>query len=336
MEVLPGADLGPEQVPGWSGSMYTKGGWAEREHGRSTHPDGRVRRRIAGMGGARIRHPGKHLPAIFPGRAQQAAAWRLLSGEAVTMEHMPDSHFEQTVERCRAERLVPAMQDTTTLNHDGLSRTSGRGGPGGGGKGSSGILAHVGVAVNAVGRHPGMFEADAQFRRAEGRDSIRRLTGLDRAQELARLPGHPGGDGLRGRGRLPGADLARRGDRGGAAGPGLARLEAPGGAGLGRRRGPPGPRPGDGTGGRAEDRDSRPRRAEPARPALRCAPVDLMPPQDRAGEAPVRMTAVSALEENPPRRLAAGKGKKGNGPLHRMLPTTEGRAGLDTARMAVR
>ena len=57
----------------------------------------------------------------------------------MTIEHILDSHFEQTVERCRAERLVLAAQDTTTLNYDGLSATSG--------------LDELGVVVNAVG-HP--------------------------------------------------------------------------------------------------------------------------------------------------------------------------------------
>ena len=110
----------PQRSPGWSGSMHCTGGWADREYGRSPHPDGRVRRRIARMGGAWIRHPGQHLPAIFPGRAEQMAAYRLLSNDAVTMEHILESHVEQTVERCAAEQLVPAMQDTTTPNHDGL------------------------------------------------------------------------------------------------------------------------------------------------------------------------------------------------------------------------
>ena len=164
----------------------TRGGWAEREYGRSTHPDGRVRSRIAQMGAAWTRRLGEHLPAIFPGRAEQTAAYRLLSSEAVTMEHILDSHFEQTVERCRAERLVLAVQDTTTLNYDGLSGTSGLDDLGGGGKGTSGILAHVGVAVNAVGRPLGMFEVDADFRQAEGEDSARWLAGLERAQEIAR------------------------------------------------------------------------------------------------------------------------------------------------------
>ena len=77
------------------------------------------------MGAAWMHRLGEHLPSNVPGRAEQTAAYRLLSNDAVTMDHILDSHFEQTVERCRAERLVLAVQDTTTLNYDGLSNTSG-------------------------------------------------------------------------------------------------------------------------------------------------------------------------------------------------------------------
>ncbi len=333
---------GPERVLGWSGSMYTKGGWAEREYGRSTHPDGRVRRRIAEMGAAWTRRLGEHLPAIFPGRAQQMAAYRLLSSEAVTMEHILDSHFEQTVERCRAERLVLAVQDTTTLNYDGLSQTSGLDDLGGGGKGSSGILAHVGVAVNAAGRPLGMFEADAAFRRAQGKDSTRWVDGLDRAQELAAACPDTRvvtvcdreGDfwGLISRAEETGAALLVRASRGSKR---RVALASGGEAGLwdhvlatqpvGERKivVPARGRP-------------RRRKGRTARLTLRCAPVDLLPPQDRAGEAPIRMIAVSALEERPPRRPATGKGGKGKGKLHWMLLTTEGRASQDTARTVLR
>ena len=107
----------PERVLGWSGSMYCEGGWAAGEYGRSPHPDGRIRRRIAQMGAAWVELLGEHLPAISPGRAEQTAAYRLLSNDAVTMDHILDSHYEQTVERCHAERLVLAVQDTTTLSH---------------------------------------------------------------------------------------------------------------------------------------------------------------------------------------------------------------------------
>ena len=323
----------PQRVLGWSGLMYCEGGWAEREYGRSPHPDGRVRRRIAQMGAAWLQRPGERLPSIFPGRAEQTAAYRLLSNDAVTMEHILDSHFEQTVERCRAERLVLAVQDTTTLNYDGLSATSGLDGLGGGGKGSLGILAHVGVAVNAAGRPLGMFAADADFRRADGKDSVRWLAGLERAQELARACPDSRvvavcdreGDfwELISRARELGAALLVRASRG------TKRRVAPAGGGEadlwehvlatepvgGRRIEVPacgGP-------------NRRKRRI--ARLTLRCAPVELLAPKERAGEAPLRMIAVSALEEAPP----AKAGKKKRKPLHWMLLTTEGRADLDTA-----
>ena len=329
----------PERVLGWSGTMYSEGDWAEREYGRSTHPDGRIRRRIAQMGAAWTSRLGEHLPAIFPGRAEQAAAYRLLSNEAVTMEHILASHFEQTVERCRAERLVLAVQDTTTLNYDGLSGTSGLDDLGGGGTGTSGILAHVGVAVNAVGRPLGMFEADADFRQAEGKDSVRWIAGLDRAQDLAhacpdtRVVTVCDREGdfweLIARAGETGAALLVRASRGSNRRVAL----APGGdAGLwdhvlGT----------DPVGGRtievpASGGPNR-RKGRTATLTLRCTPVDLLPPKDRAGEAPIRMTAVSALEENPPRRRATGKKRE---PLHWMLLTTEGEADLETARTVLR
>ena len=116
------------------------------------------------MGAAWLRRLGEPLPSIFPGRAEQTGAYRLLSNDAVRMEHILESHFEQTVERCGVARFVLAVQDTTTLDYDGLSKTSGLDSVGGGGKGSSGILAHFGVAVNAVGRPLGMFAADSENR----------------------------------------------------------------------------------------------------------------------------------------------------------------------------
>ncbi len=48
------------------------------------------------------------------------------------------------------------------------------------------------------------------------------------------------------------------------------------------------------------------------------------------------MTAVSAREEDPPRRLAGRKAGKDGGPLHWMLLTTDVGAGPDTARTVLR
>ena len=321
-----------------------RGGWAAREYGRSPHPDGRVRRRIAQMGEAWLHRLGEHLPSIFPGRAEQTAAYRLLSNDAVTMDHILDSHFEQTVERCRAERLVLAVQDTTTLNYDGLSSTSGLDALGGGGKGSSGILAHFGVAVNAVGRPLGMFTVDTDFRQAADKDSVRWVDGLERAQELARAcpdsrmvtvcDRESDFWALISRAEQTGAALLVRANRGAkrrvaltsgedadlwdhvlATEPvGGRKIEVPACGGPNRRRG------------------------RTAKLTLRCTAVDVLPPKDREREPPVRMIAVSAREEDPPRRPArsTSQKRKQNQPLHWMLLTTEGQADLDTACTVLR
>ena len=299
------------------------------------------------MGAAWLKRPGDHLPSIFPGRAEQTGAYRLLSNDAVTMEHILDSHFEQTVERCGVERFVLAVQDTTTLNYDGLSMTSGLDSLGGGGKGSAGILAHFGVAVNAAGRPLGMFAADADFRRADDRDSVRWVDGLERAEELAaacpdtRVVTVCDREGdfweLIARARDIGAALLVRASRG------TQRRVAPASGGeaelwehvLGTEP----------VGGRTIEVPAcggpNRRKGRTAKLTLRCTPVDLLPPKDRPGEAPLRMTAVSALEETPPRRPSlpaskTGKKKKKNEPLHWMLLSTEGDADLDTACTVLR
>ena len=60
------------------------------------------------MGTAWMPSRGASLPVIFPGRAEQAVATRLLSNDGVTLEPILDSHTEQTVERCGTEPLVLA------------------------------------------------------------------------------------------------------------------------------------------------------------------------------------------------------------------------------------
>ncbi len=159
--------------------------WAEREYGRSGHTDGRVRRRIVDMGRAWMKNMGEDLPVIFPEKAEQKAAYRLLSNPGVSMEHILQPHFEATADRCRTEPLVLAIQDTTALNYSGLEATEGLAGLGGGGKGSKGILAHAGLAVTPEGRPIGLFAMDAGFRDAPEKDSRRWLDGLERTRELA-------------------------------------------------------------------------------------------------------------------------------------------------------
>ncbi len=174
-----------------------KAHWAEREYARTSHSDGRVRGRIIAMGRAWVDHQGKSIASMFPNRADRKGAYRLLSNEQVRMEHILEPHQASLAERCEAESVVLAVQDTTTLNYHGLSETEGLVGIGGRGKGASGILAHFGIAVTETGRTLGVYALNAGFRRTDKKvlesekadtdekESRRWMDGLLRARELS-------------------------------------------------------------------------------------------------------------------------------------------------------
>ncbi len=168
--------------------------WAEREYGRSRHTDGRVRERIVCMGRAWNQNMGEDLPVIFPEKAGQKAAFRLLSSSRVNMKHVLEPHFEATADRCRGESVVLAIQDTTALNYSGLEETTGLSALGGGGKGSAGLLAHAGLAVTKEGRPLGLFSMDADFRQpleqegGERKPAGEKTSGKDRAAAAAAGP----------------------------------------------------------------------------------------------------------------------------------------------------
>ena len=152
----------PDRVAGRMGSLHlgADADWAEREFGRGTHPDGRVRRRIKEMGRCWENRPGSPLPVIFPDIASQVAAYRLLSNERVTVDDILEGHRETTVERCRDAGVVLMVQDTTMLNYDSLrDATGGLAALGGGGKGAVGVPVHATLAVSQGGRPLGVFRA---------------------------------------------------------------------------------------------------------------------------------------------------------------------------------
>ena len=118
----------PERVIGGGPPLVAREDptWAEREYGRSAHSDARVRERLVMMGGAwcaRVRE--RPLPVIFPGEAEQKAAYRFLSNPRIGVRDILEPHQEAMAERCRRQPVVLAVQDTTNGE---LHRAEGDGG----------------------------------------------------------------------------------------------------------------------------------------------------------------------------------------------------------------
>ena len=145
--------------------------WAQREYGRTRHTDGRVRRLIVDMGRAWSQTLGEEIPIIFPEPAEKKAAYRLMSNPRISMDHIMEPHYEATVDRCREEAFILAIQDTTSLNYTGLKATEGRVKPGGGNDRTVGVLAHAGLAVSAESRPLGLFTMETAFRDRPESDS---------------------------------------------------------------------------------------------------------------------------------------------------------------------
>ncbi len=329
---------------GAAGDLRVRDGmdWADVEYARCSHTDGRVRARIAAMGRAWENAPGAGVPETFPGAAAQKAAYRLLSNGGVTMEHILSGHREATVERCRGQRVVLALQDTTALNCSALaSAADSLDRLGGGNDRTVGVVAHAGLAVTEARRPLGVFHLDAGFRRREGRDSLRWQEGLERAAELedacpdtrvvtvcdreADIWELLAAARRGGRGLLVRADRGARrrvaGDDGSRRDLWQATAELPVLATRATR-----------IAARGANRANSARRGRTARLEVRAAEFGILPPQApqdrRRNDPPVRLLAVRATERNPPPSVKE--------PADWLLLATEGGADRDSALRILR
>ena len=329
---------------GAGGDLRVRDGmdWADVEYARCAHTDGRVRDRMIAMGRAWENAPGARIPEIFPGEAAQKAAYRLLSNGGVTMEHIVSGHREATVERCRGQEVVLAVQDTTSLNYSALgSAAASLDRLGGGNNRTLGIPVHAGLAITESRRPLGAFHIDADFRRRDGKDSLRWLEALARAAELDdACPGtrvvtvcDREGDiwDLLAAARRGGRGLLVRADRGArrrvasaAGAPARCLWEATAELPVLATRAVK-------VAARGASRASAARKGRTARLEVRAAEFDILPPQappHRRDGPPGRLLAVRATERNPP--------PSAKEPPDWLLLTTEGGPDRDSALRALR
>ena len=168
-------------------------GWVRIEFGRSDLTDGRLRSRLARLGAGWWRHPGEPLTAVFPGSAEQQAAYRFLHNSKVDSEDILQPHREALVERCRQASTVLLVQDTTTLNYTGLRDSTAGLGPLGVRESSArGLFVHAAVAFTEGRRALGVSgletwarpEAEPAVEREK--ESRRWFRGFDQGRALGR------------------------------------------------------------------------------------------------------------------------------------------------------
>ena len=129
--------------------------WAQAEVANARLGDTRLIKRYAMMLSQMFTHAASSLPQTFGCAAAVKAAYNFLSNEAVTATALIAPHAAATRQRCEAEALVLAVQDTTEVSFTTLKHTTGLGRLR---KHSRGILVHSCLAVSVDGRPLGLLD----------------------------------------------------------------------------------------------------------------------------------------------------------------------------------
>ena len=90
--------------------------WAETEFGRAKLPDERLRKRLLMIARDLYARPQSQIPEACKSRARTKAAYRFLDHQETKMEVLLEPHYQATRKRISQEKIVLAVQDTTSLN----------------------------------------------------------------------------------------------------------------------------------------------------------------------------------------------------------------------------
>jgi len=140
--------------------------WAEEEWGSAPLGDARLIQRLVTLGRDRYAHPQANIPQTCGNRAKTKAAYRFFDHEKVTLLNLLKPHIEATTKRAAKEKVVLAIQDTTSLNYGTHPATEDLGPITNIPTGVAGLMLHSTVAVNTEGTPLGLLAAQCWARDA--------------------------------------------------------------------------------------------------------------------------------------------------------------------------
>jgi len=101
--------------------------WAEEEFGGAQLGDQRLNERLLVIARDFYGRPQAQIPQACQSRAKTKAAYRFLAHRDTTMDRLLEPHFNSSCGRIREQKIVLAVQDTTTLNYSAHPATEGLG-----------------------------------------------------------------------------------------------------------------------------------------------------------------------------------------------------------------
>ncbi len=179
--------------------------WAEQEFGQVDFPDARLRPRLLQLAQAFGEHPTAPISAALNGAASATkAAYRFLHNAQVNLQTLLHPHYEATAGRIGEHPLVLVAQDTTSLNYEAHAATRELGPINTRADAAQGLKLHESLALTPEGVALGLIDVQVwardpqqigqakqrKKRPIEEKESQRWLTSLQRTAELQRLCPH--------------------------------------------------------------------------------------------------------------------------------------------------
>jgi hypothetical protein len=141
--------------------------WSVREFGAAELYDRRLLRRLARVADDFYAQPGAPIPAVCHGQeARTKAVYRFFANPQVDMQTLLRPHIEATVQRLRPQKVVLAVQDTSTLSYTGHA-PDGAGPVGRSQDEAVGLLLHDTLAFTPAGTPLGLLNVQCWARDAE-------------------------------------------------------------------------------------------------------------------------------------------------------------------------
>lgn len=138
--------------------------WAEEEFGGCALPDARLQTRLLSLARDFYARPTANVAQACASRAKTKAAYRFLDHDQTTMDTLLQPHFLSTEARVRAEAIVLAVQDTTSLNYTAHAATEGMGPIGSTVDGPQGLNLHSTLAFSTQGTPLGFLDVQCWAR----------------------------------------------------------------------------------------------------------------------------------------------------------------------------
>lgn len=140
--------------------------WAEQEFSGAALGDERLKQRLLILARDFYARPQASVPEACQTRARTKAAYRFFDHPETQMDVLLSSHYEATRQRVAVEKVVLAVQDTTSLNYSTHPDTEDLGPIGSQKEGIIGLLVHSTMAFNREGTPLGLLQVQCWARDA--------------------------------------------------------------------------------------------------------------------------------------------------------------------------